>query len=316
MTVYSLDIVAPPHTAVLTFPAGNYSRTSLGEMMISLFNAAIAPAVLVITTSSPFDDGKYYFHVNGTANPPQFIFDTTSMWEQIGFDPGSTNVFDGGFNLVAPNVMNLQHEATLFIHSDICQAQNNILAAVYTQATPTYAYITYQVGDVQGFSLPLSSNNNNVYHFQLTSERGEAINLNGVNMLLTLFLYEPMETGDIIEAYTAMRAIETLRAEGEASKRHEDLNAKIMAIGDIITEALARLPHVPPDGADDEDDEDAGFSGENIEEDVPVGDDDVTGESNAEGEGVGETEAEAEAEPEDGDGITDTAPEDVTIPIG
>ncbi len=65
---------------------------------------------------------------------------------------------------------------------------DDILVSVNSTTSLNYSSIDYECPAPEFYSHLLSSKNNNTYSFSLTDERGELIQLNGLNMNLTLLL--------------------------------------------------------------------------------------------------------------------------------
>ena len=101
------------------------------------------------------------------------------MFEIMGFDIGSTNVFIGD-SLKSSTVINLQKENSVFIHSDLCSnGTDNILQDIYASDISDFGNVIFQNTEVEASSKKLTTNNNNIAHFHLTNEDGNAIDLNG-----------------------------------------------------------------------------------------------------------------------------------------
>src|SRR5207302_1918668 len=110
-------------------------------------------------------------------------------WSHCGFSSGSTNTFVAN-TLVSTQVINLQRESTLYLHSDIANnGQNNVLQEVFSTSNQDFSSIVFQQQSVEGYLKDISTNSNNVYRFYLTDEDSNMINLNGQNINITLLLY-------------------------------------------------------------------------------------------------------------------------------
>jgi hypothetical protein len=185
----------------ITIPIGNYSATSLRSTLATALSAASGNGWVYTVTypniSTSANTGKFTFTVSGNTGQPSFIF-TTNVYEVLGFEPNSTVTFTAN-TLTSVNVVKLQVEDTLLLHSDICSnGKDDILNEIFIAASPDFSNIKYQCPDVQAYSKSLSTQNNNVYRFSLTDEDGNMIDLNGLNIVLTLVLYK---TEDIMKNY-------------------------------------------------------------------------------------------------------------------
>ena len=89
---------------------------------------------------------------------------------------------------MSTNVVNMNRESTLFLHSSLCQNDmNNILHEIYTTGTETGAFITYEnkIPDITAKNFTFIHGNST---FCLTNEDDEVINLNSINLNFTLLL--------------------------------------------------------------------------------------------------------------------------------
>jgi hypothetical protein len=93
--------------------------------------------------------------------------------------------------LVSSNVIKLQLEDSIFIHSDICtNGTDNILQEIFAVDSPDYGNIVFQTPDVMAYSKRLVGNKHNVYNFYITDEDSQEIDLNGLNVVFTLLLFK------------------------------------------------------------------------------------------------------------------------------
>lgn len=180
--------------AAITMPRGNYSLSAFKSTVISLLNAH-SPNNWTYNVSYPArsstDTGKLRYTVSGNTSQPSLQF-TEKLYEQFGFDKNSTNQFTLG-TLDSTNVINLQKESTLYIHSDMCDSGNdNILASVYANDSTDFGSITYKYQDAHVESKKLVSNKSNTFRFYLTDEDEVPINLNGQNWVMTLLFFKSM----------------------------------------------------------------------------------------------------------------------------
>jgi len=112
------------------------------------------------------------------------------LFEPLGFLSGSTNQFTGT-TLECTCVIKLQSEDRLLIHSNIVNnGRDDILVSINSTTSINYSSINYECPAPEFYSHLLTSQNNNTYSFNLTDEDGELIQLNGLNMNITLLLYK------------------------------------------------------------------------------------------------------------------------------
>lgn len=181
-------------TADIVITPGNYSRTQLKNVLQTTLNSS-SPSGFTYTITTPStllgETGLYTFLVtNNGGVQPDFIFTDNNIFEVLGFDINSTNNFLSD-TLISTNVIKLQKEDTIFIHSDICTNGNdNILQEIYATSSATFGNIVYYTPDSNAYSKKLTSNNNNIFNFWLSNEDNEPINLNGQNWSFTLMVFK------------------------------------------------------------------------------------------------------------------------------
>jgi len=180
-------------SVIITLPFGNYTRSSFKTQLQTSLNASSPNGwtyvVSIPNTAITADTGYYYFAVSGNSSQPSFILNT-GLYEQLGFEPNSTNTFVGN-NLTSRNVVKFQAEDNLFIHSDLCSnGTDDVLQEIFGVDNPSFGNIIYQCQVVEAYAKPITTSNNNVYHFYLTDEDSNPIDLNGQNMTFTLLLFK------------------------------------------------------------------------------------------------------------------------------
>jgi len=188
----------------IIFPPGNYTRNSIVNKSQTLLNQAspnnFTYSVSFQNINNDVDDGKLTFTVSGNgAVQPEFIF-STQMYEQLGFNRSSNNVFVDN-SLISTNVINLVKETTVFIHSDICQNSegDNVLQEIYTVGDSSFTMVNYENKNPMEYSKKLVPGKSNVYHFWLTNENGEVLDTNGVNINLTIMIYQSNDIDHLIK---------------------------------------------------------------------------------------------------------------------
>lgn len=187
----------------ITIPPGNYNRRSLQSVLVNLLNAT-APvgwvyAISYPNTASSADTGKFTYTVTGNSLQPSFVF-TTGLHEQLGFNRNSTNTFVAD-TLTSVNVIKLVREDALYLHSDIVQNKegNNILQCIFASSdNPPNSNVTYRAIDVEANSKPMVTSTGNVYRFYLTDENDQAIDLNGLNFIISLMLYKQSRLSSLL----------------------------------------------------------------------------------------------------------------------
>jgi len=140
--------------------------------------------------SSQTDSGKFTITVSGNSGIQPDIIGGSYLYEQLGFEKNSTNSFSVD-SITSTNIISINRESTLFIHSDICNNErDNVLQEIYTGGNETFSIINFVNQDNETTSKSLVSNNHNVYRFYLTDEDSNPINLNGLNMILSVTVFK------------------------------------------------------------------------------------------------------------------------------
>lgn len=177
--------------STVTITPACYSAT---KFVTTLSAALTAASTHGWTYTMSFDSttGKYTYTVANNTGQPSFVT-TTNVYEQLGFDANSTHTFVGN-TLTSANVVKMQAEDALYIHSDICVGNgNDILQEVYTGGVPDFSMISYKCMDWQVMSLPISTNGSTSFRFAITDEFNRVMNLNGQNWVMTLLVFTRVE---------------------------------------------------------------------------------------------------------------------------
>jgi hypothetical protein len=173
---------------VVVIPPGNYGATTFATALTAALNAVSNWTYTVTFSTLTL---KYTYTVVGSGgNQPSFVFGAKQyLYEQLGFEPMSTNVFAAN-TLVGRNVIRMQSEDTLFMHSDLCTI--GVLQELYSTGVADGGIIGYRCLDCHANAKLFSNKSNNVFSFVLTDEFNNPIRLNGQNWVMTLlfFTYE------------------------------------------------------------------------------------------------------------------------------
>ena len=182
----------------VAIPPGNYSITSFIYVLNNLFTGGISHySVSFPDSKTQAQTGKMTFsHVNAQGHSSCFIFQNDHLPEVMGFARGSTNEFVHVGNtstLISSNVCNFQKESTIFLHSNLADngGQDDIMLELFASGNADLSNINFENnGNLQEHSKILKDNQSNSFHFYLTDEFRQKINLNGINVLLTICFYE------------------------------------------------------------------------------------------------------------------------------
>lgn len=195
----------------ITMPVGNYSRSSFAYQLQYQLNTYSPNGwtyqISIPNSSMTGDTGLYTWTVTGNGGvQPRFIF-TDYLYEQFGFEPNSSYVFTAD-TLTSINVVKFQLEDSIFIHSDIANnGIDNVLQEILGVQNTDYANIIYVCPDVEAYAKPITTKNNNIYHFQLTDEDGAEINLNGQNIVFTLMLFKKNPVYHLVSEFLKLNVL-------------------------------------------------------------------------------------------------------------
>lgn len=181
-------------------PEGNYSRGSFQTTVQSLLTStSINGWVYTISFSSLV--GKYTYSVTGnSSNQPSFIFNN-EFYEPFGFNKGVTYTFTAN-TITSVNIVNLNREDSLYLHSDIASdGTDDVLQEIFASSSADFTDIRFQNFNIEAYSKTLTSNSKNIYQFTLTDENDVHIDTNGVNLQITLMLFESNKIYNMIKGY-------------------------------------------------------------------------------------------------------------------
>jgi hypothetical protein len=178
-------------TVTITVPIGSYLLNSFKTVIGALLTAA-SPNSLTYTLTYPAltgaDTGKWTYTQNNAAIQSTIICNA-HLYEPLGFLESSTNAFSGT-TLVSTAVIKLQSEDRLLLHSNLANNdRDDILVSINSTTSINYSSIAWDNPAPEYYAHILSSEQINTYSFSLTDENGELIQLNGLNMNITLLFF-------------------------------------------------------------------------------------------------------------------------------
>lgn len=188
----------------ITVPRGNYSALSFKTVLSDLLNAECKWDYTITLPNSLNEPNtaKFNYSVSSNSTQPIFIFgNDTLLHEQMGFNRNAQYSFVGN-TLQSINVIKFIPEDTLFIHSSlVMDANNDVLQEIYNNNNVQFSNIAYHCNSPDFYSKPVRDNKSNIYSFSLCDEFGQIINLNGLNMMITLLLYKRDNINEMIKNY-------------------------------------------------------------------------------------------------------------------
>ena len=198
--------------ASVTIPIGNYTRSSFKVQLQTSLNAASPNnwqyVVLIPNTAITGDTGHYTYNVTGNSSQPIFIIGNY-LYEQLGLNPNTTNTFISN-SLSSVNVVNFQPKNTLYIHSDLCSnGTDNVLQEVFGVESPSYGNLVFQTPSVEGYAKEITLINSNTYHFYLSDEDGNTIDLNGQSLTFTLLLFKKEDVYNMAKQFMKLMILDS-----------------------------------------------------------------------------------------------------------
>ncbi len=175
----------------ITVPTGNYLLLAFKTTIASLLTTA-SPNGLTYTLTYPSlngpDTGKWtYTQNNGLIQ--SIIICNAHLFEPLGFTRSSINAFTGT-TLISTAVIKLQSEDRLLIKSNLVNnGRDDILVSINSITNVNFSSIAWECPSPEFWAHKLNSEKLNNISISLTDEDGEQINLNNLNLNLTLLFY-------------------------------------------------------------------------------------------------------------------------------
>lgn len=163
-------------TVNILIPVGSYLlstfKTILGNLLTAGSPNSLTYVLSYPLTSSAADTGKWtYTQNNGSI--VSSIITNEHLYEPLGFNSSSTNTFTGT-TLISSNVIKMQSEDRLLIHSNlVSNGSDDILVSINSSTSVNYSSIAWECPAPAYYSHVLSSQHNNVFSFSLTDENNE-----------------------------------------------------------------------------------------------------------------------------------------------
>lgn len=196
----------------ITIPIGNYSRRGFKNVLLPLLNDNIDNIIYTMNyndISNTVDTGKYTWSCAGNIIQPSFIFGTSTLSDNMGFNENSTNEFNNN-SLISSRVMNFRIRDTFFILSNLIQNKDDIvLAHVISNQSSNYDHVNFKNHAPQEYSKLFSRSKSNVYNFQITDENFKVVNLNGLDVFFTIMVYKENTTDSLIKGFIKYKTMKS-----------------------------------------------------------------------------------------------------------
>lgn len=181
----------------IILPPGNYSKPQLlsylsSQMTLQSLNNVVYE---IVDEQTLYDTGKIKINCNQPLVIKKLLFSQNDIYQFLGFNYDKLYIFSN--SIISENIINLNSEDVLLLHSNICSSNNNdqlvgsdVLCSIYTSGQKNYSYIIKSYDMIFNMK-PFIKNNG--FSFYLTNEYNQNINLNGIdfNFVLNIFTYTP-----------------------------------------------------------------------------------------------------------------------------
>ena len=213
-----VDQVAPfgTYNLNITIPVGNYNRINLASIVTILLNTASASISagpytntykITYPSSSQTNTNKYTYTSTSTSGPTlktsSFIFSSNNCCIPFGFLNSSNNSFTQVSligTLISINAINLSSKIRLYIKSDLCELSNkSILQEIYSTNIQDNGIIVFEQSEVEANSKLFLSNSDNLFNIQLTDRFDNIVDLNGLDITLSIYFYKTDDTNNYIK---------------------------------------------------------------------------------------------------------------------
>lgn len=185
----------------ITITPGNYNINNFRTVVLALLNAATLNGSVYSCTVSTIT-GKYTWSVVG--GPSSFTLpdaNGSGLHDQFGLEDDTTTALP----FTSTNVVKFVANTTLQIRSDIVLGNDNVLQEIYAAQNADFTSIVYTATDLDKRAKPLASSTTNVFRFTVTDEDGNVVDLNGLNVVLTILIFQPIDV--TLRDYMKMRSL-------------------------------------------------------------------------------------------------------------
>lgn len=196
----------------ITIPVGNYTKNALLSNLNSILtSSSLNGWTYTVTYPSPLqpNTGLLTFTVSGNGgNQPQFVF-TTSCFLQFGFVANTTYTFTSN-TLTSVNCISLSPVNRIYVKSSMCSTSQDSILQEVLQTYPDNSFIYYENINVDINSKEFTGNTSSVFSFLITDRFGVPIDTHGVNVMMSILLYQKNNTDEIHKDELLIRNVERL----------------------------------------------------------------------------------------------------------
>ena len=139
------------------------------------------------------------------------------LYEVLGFNKGSTQTFTSG-SLTSTNIIKLQSDDTIYIMSDVHNGYRGILQEIYCN-NASFSFKTFTHLNVELYSKEFNKKDTNSFRFWVTDENFTPLNLNGLNMNMTLCFFQNNNHPAIAKEDIMINSMEKLQTQLNTLKK-------------------------------------------------------------------------------------------------
>jgi hypothetical protein len=179
-------------TTNVFMPAGNYVNSTCANVLgTTLTNASSQGWIYTVSYPNGLaeaDTGKWSIKVSGNSSQPILII-ADDMHYQLGLEDNSTNFFINN-QLTSTNVIKLNIEDRLYIKSNLVDDTTGILFEVNVGPSLPFSTVVYTNYAPEFSSKRTKGRTIGSATFSLQGQSGNLVNLNGIDLQMTLLFYK------------------------------------------------------------------------------------------------------------------------------
>lgn len=193
----------------ITIPIGSYNKLNLANKLTTIMtNASLFSVKYTVSnpnTNTEPDTFRFTFTATnlGSIGGISLIFDDTSPFRQLGFEPSSTNDFvlnpNNDYVLESVNAINLSFILRAFIKTNMVQnANDSVLEEILSIGSyPTSSLCYYQQFDFNMNTREFNQSSINSWNFILVDSFDQEIDLNGISWAFSVVFFKRNSTHEL-----------------------------------------------------------------------------------------------------------------------
>jgi hypothetical protein len=205
--INSFTLIEDDQEVTITLTEGNYNYLTFRTNIIALLNAN-SPHGWKYGMGFSSTVAKYSFTVTGNPSEKQpSITVYNHLSRQFGFTRGKHDFV--GNKAISDLIINFMPENTVYIYSDIISSEDGILQEMYNNNTVPYSTMVYKLNtEPKAYAKKLRTNNSHIYNFTIYDEENNIMNMNGMNVMITLLLYREDNINELFKHFLKLQALQ------------------------------------------------------------------------------------------------------------